>query len=230
MATGLYYLGIPIGASLSMIISNFLWPIPWIGWRGCFLLLGLLGLTMVVILLFVKDPVRGGMEDLPAFATQTPPARPLSELLPDLVRALRCAPALGLTLVGAVLVNISVGTTWLDISWLHAERGFSKGGAAVFLGVCLLIGGSVGNVAGGWLGDRLRRRTRGGRLLALVILQATIFPFSVAYRFLPSHLLPLLAVCCVVGTLQITFMYGPVLATIHELTPVRFAPRWWPCC
>ncbi len=75
VAAGLYYLGIPIGASLSMIISNFLWPIPWIGWRGCFLLLGLLGLTMVVILLFLKDPVRGGMEDLPVFARETPPAR-----------------------------------------------------------------------------------------------------------------------------------------------------------
>ncbi len=30
-----------------------------------------------------------------------------------------------------------------------------------------------------------------------------------------------MAVCCTIGTLQITFMYGPVLATIHDLTPVR---------
>ena len=30
-----------------------------------------------------------------------------------------------------------------------------------------------------------------------------------------------MAVCCVVGSMQITFMYGPVLATVQELTPVR---------
>ena len=35
LASGLYYLGVPIGAGLSLIIANLLWPIPWIGWRGC---------------------------------------------------------------------------------------------------------------------------------------------------------------------------------------------------
>ena len=47
---------------------------------------------------------------------------------------------------------------------LLVERGagFLEGGAALFLGVCLLIGGSAGNVVGGWLGDRLSRQTKGG--------------------------------------------------------------------
>ena len=59
LASGLYYLGIPLGASFSLIVANLLWPIPWIGWRGCFIALGLVGLSMVVVLLFVKDPPRG---------------------------------------------------------------------------------------------------------------------------------------------------------------------------
>ena len=54
-----------------------------------------------------------------------------------------------------------------------------------------------------------------------MIIQSTIIPFSIVYRFLPPHWLSLMAVCCTIGTLQITFMYGPVLATIHDLTPVR---------
>jgi MFS family permease len=124
-------------------------------------------------------------------------------------------------MLGGILVNISVGTTWLDSFWLHAERGFSKQGAPIFLGVALLFGGSLGNVLGGWLGDRLHRSWSGGRLLALVILQLVIIPFSVAYRFLPGDFRTLLAVCCVVASMQITFMYGPVLATIQELTPLR---------
>jgi MFS family permease len=62
MASGIYYLGIPLGLSLSLIIANLLWPIPWIGWRGCFIGLGGIGLAMVVVLMFVKDPQRGATE------------------------------------------------------------------------------------------------------------------------------------------------------------------------
>src|SRR5262249_37631368 len=30
---------------------------------------------------------------------------------------------------------------------------------------------------------------------------------------------PVLAVCCVIASMMITYMYGPVLATVQELTP-----------
>ena len=131
------------------------------------------------------------------------------------------SPALGLTMIGAVLINISVGATWLDASWLNAERGFRQARAPIFLGLCLLVGGSAGNLLGGWLGDRLQRSRRGGRLLALILIQASLIPFAVAFRFLPGDpaFRPVLAVCCVIASMMITYMYGPVLATVQELTP-----------
>jgi MFS family permease len=217
LASGLYYLGIPIGAGLSLVVANLLWPIPWIGWRGCFLALGFVGLAMVVVLLLVKDPPRGGMDGFPVSVARQPAGAPL----PVVVRAFRAAPALGLTMVGAFLVNISVGTTWLDPSWLYEERGFARASSPIFLGICLIIGGSAGNVLGGWLGDRLGRRWKGGRLLALVLLQLAVVPFLAVFRFLPGDWRGSLALCCCVGSIQITFMYGPVLATIQELAPLR---------
>ena len=221
LASGLYYLGIPLGASFSLIVGNVLWPIPGIGWRGCFLFLGLLGLSMVCVLMFIKDPRRGAMDDAPAFPSERP-AQPRLGIatVAEIFRVLGRSPALGLTMLGAVLINISVGTTWLDSFWLNAERGFSKQGAPIFLGAALLFGGSLGNVLGGWLGDRLNRRFSGGRLLALILIQTAIIPFAVAFRFLPGDFRAALWVCCLVGSIQITFMYGPVLATIQELTPV----------
>jgi len=221
LASGLYYLGIPIGASFSLIVGNLLWPIPWIGWRNCFLFLGLLGLSMVCVLMFIKDPRRGAMDDVPTFASEHAQPRLGIATLVEIFRVLGRSPALGLTMLGAVLINISVGTTWLDSFWLYGERGFTKQGAPIFLGAALLFGGSLGNVLGGWLGDRLHRRWSGGRLLALIVIQMAIIPFTVAYRFIPGDFRAALWVCCLVGSIQITFMYGPVLATIQELTPVR---------
>ncbi|HYV34699.1 MAG TPA: MFS transporter [Gemmataceae bacterium] len=221
LATGLYYLGIPLGASLSLIIANLLWPIPWVGWRGCFFILGLIGLMLVAVLLVIRDPQRGGTEA----PTDTPP-QPATSVAPanrliEMFQALAGSPALVLTMLGGIVINIGVGTTWLEASWLNAERGFTKQGAPIFLGVALLLGGSAGNFIGGWLGDRMQHRWRGGRLLALIVLQCALTPFAVAFRFLPGDLRVPLFVCCVFTSMLVTFMYGPVLATIQELTPLR---------
>ena len=222
LASGIYYLGIPLGASFSLIVGNVLWPIEGIGWRGCFLSLGLIGLSMAFVLIFIKDPRRGAMDEAPAFPSEQPiETRFGVAQLVAIFQTLGRAPALGLTMLGAILINISVGSTWVDSFWLYAERGYSKQGAPIFLGLSLLVGGTAGNILGGWLGDRLNARWCGGRLLALIIVQIAIVPFAVAYRFLPADARVVMAMCCVVGSMQITFMYGPVLATVQELTPSR---------
>src|SRR5262245_44427290 len=81
LASGLYYLGIPIGAGLSLIVASLIGPIPALGWpgtswRNCFIVLGLIGVVLVAALLFIKDPLRGGSEIGTTIAThQTSPAR-----------------------------------------------------------------------------------------------------------------------------------------------------------
>ena len=51
--SGAYYLGIPIGGGLSLVIAGFLGPL-W-GWRNCFLALGLLGLVLALLMLLFKE-------------------------------------------------------------------------------------------------------------------------------------------------------------------------------
>lgn len=222
LAAGLYYLGVPIGAGLSLIIANLLWPIPWIGWRGCFFGLGLIGLVMVAVLMLVKDPRRGATDSAPiASQMAQSPRRSFWASLVETWSAIRRTPALALTMIGAVIINIGVGATWLDSSWLNAERGFTKSGAPIFLGSMLLIGGSLGNVLGGWLGDLLNRRRNGGRVLAIVVPQIVILPFAIVYRFLPGDSLFALGACNCIAAIMVTIMYGPVLATVQELSPIR---------
>jgi MFS family permease len=220
LASGLYYLGIPLGAGLSLIVAGVLEPIPGVGWRGCFKILGAIGLLLVVIVAFVKDPPRGGMEAAGSKAPRPATAGQTLRQVGDVFRTLARSPALVMTMMGAIVINIGVGATWLDPSWLVTERGFDKSRAANFLGVSLLIGGSLGNLLGGWLGDLFHRRFSGGRLLALVVLQLAIAPFGIAVRFLTPDPI-LFPLCYLVGCIYITMMYGPVYATVQELTPLR---------
>jgi MFS family permease len=220
LAAGLYYLGIPIGASLSLIVAGILEPVPGIGWRGCYQVLGVAGLLLVAVVALLKDPPRGGMEAAGSAAPQSALAPSVRQQLSEILRALSRSPALVLTMIGAIAINIGVGTTWLEPSWLVVERRFDKSQATMFLGVNLLLGGSLGNFLGGWLGDLFHRHFSGGRLLALVCLQLAIAPFGIAFRFLAPDSM-LFPVSCLIGSIYVTMMYGPVLATVQELTPLR---------
>jgi MFS family permease len=226
LASGLYYLGIPIGAGLSLVIASLVAPIPslaWPGmsWRSCFLALGLIGVALVGAMLLIKDPVRGGSEyrtaQQPAVAL---PTRSLRQIFGEVLNTLRHSPALVLTMVAGVLINIPVGSTWLDPAWMVEERGFSHSQATLFLGVLFLLGGSLGNFVGGWLGDLFHRRWSGGRLVALIVIQIVISPFGIAFRLLPpdSWMFP---VCCLASAMLVTMIYGPIYASVQELTPLR---------
>jgi len=225
LASGLYYLGIPLGAGLSLIVAGVLEPIAGIGWRGCYLILGMIGLVLVAVVALLKDPPRGGLEAAgnrapqPAAAPQSA-MPPMIEQLGEIFRVLSRSPALVMTMLGAIAINVGVGTTWLDPSWLVKERGFDKSEATLFLGVNLLVGGSLGNILGGWLGDLFHRHFSGGRLLALVGLQLAIAPFGIAFRLLVPESI-LFSLSCLIGYIYVTMMYGPVFATVQELTPLR---------
>jgi MFS family permease len=220
LASGLYYLGIPLGAGLSLIVAGALERIPGVGWRGCYQILGMVGVVLVAIVALVKDPPRGGSDSQFAVGAHGRVAPPTGRQLAELFRTLWRSPSLVMTMLGAVAINIGVSTTWLEPSWLVKERGFDRSSATVFLGVCLLLGGSLGNFLGGWLGDVLHRRWAGGRLMAVVCLQLFIAPFGIAFRFVAPHS-AFFALCCFVSSIYVTMMYGPVYATVQELSPLR---------
>jgi len=53
-----------------------------------------------------------------------------------------------------------------------------------------------------------------------VCLQLLIAPFGIAFRFLAPNS-AWFALCCVISSIYVTMMYGPVYATVQELTPLR---------
>lgn len=53
-ASGFYYMGVPIGVGVSLLIVGYLGPM--IGWRNCFYLLGGIGVFLALVMLLFKDP------------------------------------------------------------------------------------------------------------------------------------------------------------------------------
>ena len=55
-ASGVYYMGVPVGVAASLFIVAYLEP--HLGWRGCFYLLGGIGIVIAIIMLFMKETPR----------------------------------------------------------------------------------------------------------------------------------------------------------------------------
>jgi MFS family permease len=214
LASGVYYLGIPIGVALSLLLSATLGPLLG-GWRECFYLLGGLGIPLAFVTWFLADPRRGGMEETAATASVVT-ARPSFS---DIANCLWRSPALMLTILGGVAMHFAMGAGFFDVIWLRREHGYSQRDAGIFLGAMFFVGGVTGNVLGGWLADRFRRRWQYGRLLFLACGQLLLYPIALNFRWLPADS-PWFAVTCVVGAVLMTYFYGSLFATVQDLAPV----------
>ncbi|MDA8936382.1 MFS transporter [Porticoccaceae bacterium] len=219
-ATGIYYLGVPLGAGASFIVAGILGPM--IGWRNCFLLLGGLGLVLALVLLFIKDPERGAMEEK---GTEVDQQESLiggnwRSIVSDVFQVVKSTPALAWTMVGAVFLHIPLGAGQFAIVWLERERGFGIGEISATYGLVYIIFGTAGTFLGGILSDWYQVRYRGGRVRFLALLMLAVTPLLILFRFVePSSALFYIGMAA--GMFSVSSFYGPAFSTVQDLTPVR---------
>jgi MFS family permease len=215
MAAGIYYLGVPIGVAISLLIAGYLGPA--IGWRNCFYLLGGMGLFVAVLVLFLKETPRhgvalaedGGVEKIP-----------FGDVLRLLMATLKASPALACVIAGGVVFHFILGAAAFDQLWYVQERGFDRAEIAIKAGWLAAIGGLLGNLAGGILGDLWQARFKSGRPMFLFWAGLLLTPFAIAYRLVPGdHILFELGI--LLGFFQLGLFYGPTFATVQELAPSR---------
>ena len=220
-AAGLYYAGTPLGFGISLLVTGLLAPI--IGWRGCFYLLGSLGLVFVLPTLLMRDPRQASRVatslETPETATAAPSTR---EILRLLGRALVRCPALSLTILGGcIALYFQNGMSFLII-WMQQERGFSLEQANFRMGLMVIFGGVGGSVLGGLLGDWWQRRTPGGRLYLVVVVFLLLGPAGMVYLTADPVTQPWLFYPPLALTMTISMMmFGPVFAAVQELAPAR---------
>jgi MFS family permease len=211
-ASGCYYMGVPIGVGVSLLIVGYLGPA--IGWRNCFYLLGAVGLTLAIVMLFLKETPRRHV----VAADIDAPKMSFREIVAVLMTALRTSPALTLTIGGGVAFHFVLGAATFDQLWYVQERGFERAQIAMWTGWVGLAGGILGNLFGGVGSDRFLARTGMGRPMFLFWVIVVLAPINLAYRLVDGDTI-WFWLGVFFGFFQLGCFYGPTSSTVQELVP-----------
>ena len=226
-ASGVYYMGVPIGVAASLFVVAYLEPL--LGWRGCFYALGGLGLALAAIMFFMKETPRkhetealakkeAEKEDQSGEALTEIERPSVKEMLATLVQAFKSSPALLMTVLGGVAFHFVLGAATFEQLWFVQERGFDRSEIAELSGWLAFAGGIAGNLFGGIGGDWFLRKTGMGRPMFLFWIMLVLTPISLYYRVIdPTSLFFLFGIF--IGYFQLGCFYGPTFATVQELVP-----------
>lgn len=148
-----------------------------LGWRWAFLLVGMPGSLLALLVFRLREPVRGEAEGVTADTAREPIAAQMSPrefftvALRELVSELRMIFGIRtmryiLVGVGTLLFTVSGVGYWLTV---YHERysGMSPAQAAGITAGVLTLGGVVGTLWGGSIADRVYGRVRGGRIVVV---------------------------------------------------------------
>ena len=210
-ASGCYYMGVPIGAGMSLLVVGYLGPT--IGWRNCFFMLGALGIVLAVVMWFVKETPR---RHVTSEVVDVPPN--LRTIATTAYRVLKASPALRYTIAGGVVFHFILGAAVFDQLWYVHERGFDRAEIARLTGWIGMVAGVLGNLFGGLGSDALQRRTGLGRAMFLCAVLVVFAPINIVYRIVDPHSM-WFWIGVFFGMFQLGCFYGPTFSTVQELVP-----------
>jgi MFS family permease len=152
-ALSIYSLGIPLGSAAGVLAGGYI--AARVDWRLAFFAVGTAGVLLAPLFkLLVRDRPGGGAGRPAAPAAVPPPFRETAAILA------RKSSFWLLSFAAASGSMVGYGIAFWLPSLLQRSFGLDLIGASQFYGTLLLLGGVVGVLAGGWLGDRLGGRDR----------------------------------------------------------------------
>ncbi len=206
-ALSIYSFGIPIGSALGIVFGGVIATM--VDWRIAFFIVGLAGVVLApVFRLTVKEPVRGQF-DRQRKNTKAPGIKNILQILAK-------KPSFWILSIGAACSSMmGYGMFFWLPSFLVRSYELSLLDASLFYGAILLVGGTAGIWAGGWMGDRFghKKRSQYVRIPAYAFL-ATV-PFYLLGILSPNLTLSFF-VLLVPTALGLVWL-GPVISTIQHL-------------
>ncbi|MFM0658413.1 MFS transporter [Paraburkholderia sediminicola] len=209
-AMGLFFMGIPLGIGCSFLLAGSFGATH--GWRTTFYVLGIAGIVIALPLALLK-------EDHNRLAPQERGAAFLPQVL-AVLRTVGGNRALGLTIIGFVLVHLVFASFSFTQLWLVNERGMNAAGIATRIGALQLVFGTLGAAVGGVMGDRAARKLRGGHASFMAVLVVICGPLMLAYRFVPAGS-PLFYIGMCAGFFLPLAVYGPAITAVANMTPQK---------
>ena len=207
-AAGFYYLGVPVGVGISLLIAGYLEPL--IGWRGCFYLLGVIGLLLGFLMLFVKDSPRKNISNKPESKT-------FFEIISLLYKALSTSKSLVLTIIAGTLYHIVLGAAQFEVIWAVADKGFNPNTFGQINGWIFVVFGVLGSLFGGIASDWTLKTYNLPRTWFLLILTLLLLPLAFTRYLETDNILFWVGICS--SAFSLGCFYGPIFAVIQELVP-----------
>ncbi|HYG79452.1 MAG TPA: MFS transporter [Pyrinomonadaceae bacterium] len=195
--------GFALGAGVAFLVGGPLAKA--YGWREAFYLLGFPGLVFAVLVLLLKERPRGQTEsDAPRYGR-------------DDWRALFTSRPLVYLCLGYALFALAANsiTIWVTTFFVRLH-GFDLLFMGLWGGSISIVAGVPGTILGGYLADRLRRKSRDGRMLFGACAALLAVPFWLALLF-SDRLWMLLAANVVLLALSLIWI-APATAEVHEIT------------
>jgi MFS family permease len=198
-------IGLAGGLALGGWLSTFY------GWRTVFLILGLPGVFLGLLVWLLSAEPRRGKSDLVAAPKQSSIREVLGTMWSNT----------SLRWVGLLLTMVPITGFALIIwgaSFFQRVHGMTKAETGFWLGGAMAAGLVIGNFLAGWVGDKYGKANPGfnGWFAGLGLLVA--FPFALAFSFTPN---PYVALgCFVVVKFMMTLHLGPIISLCFAQVPL----------
>ena len=167
---GIFYLAIPVGTATGYLLGGKLGP--GFGWRFPFYVAAIPGFLLALAMLFVPEPERGRFDSLQETRER------------GTILGLARNPAFWTATLGMAMMTFALGglQVWMP-TFLSRVRGYSLQSANETFGAIIVFDGIVASLAGGWLGDRLLRRSRSAYYSVSAVSMALGVPVMIVTLF-----------------------------------------------
>ncbi|XP_064420414.1 D-galactonate transporter [Latimeria chalumnae] len=217
-AMGFYNWGIYTGYSLSFVVGNFITKANIMGmsWRWTFFICGIPGFLVSVVVVFtVREPKRTkGREEVdPSAPVLYKPS--LKQKLSRILRPFLSPSLLVLCLAGSI--RNAGGYVWGYNAQIYFNQYYPEVDVGEWLSWIPLIGGSFGVLFGGFISDRVVKKSGlQARVWVLVLSQMVAAPFLAGALWLsPPYCFLILIPAYIIGEMWV----GVTLAILVELVP-----------
>lgn len=158
-AFGIFFAAIPLGQAFGYILAGVLSPNEVLGWRYTLFVVGIPGIFMAIAAHFLHEPERGKFDRDESHHSLTSANASLIDTYKLLVKNYYYIVAT----LGYSAVTFALGAlSYWGLEMLVSSKGMDKTEASVKLGIYVTLGGLIGSLMGGWLGDRLMKKIKGG--------------------------------------------------------------------
>lgn len=226
-AVGFYNMGVSVGAGLAMIVGGQVITfvakappvvLPVVGelaaWQTVFLLVGLPGLLIAMLMRTVKEPARHGKMQIANDAGKQSDRISIRDTVKFLGEHRRTYIGLAATVSGSTILGYGF-LSWLPTMYIRTWE-WSIAKVTVTQGIVLLIAGPIGvNLAGWWADRSFRRGNKSAHARVLVISAPVMLVASALLPLMPTgELAILLFAPHILGAAGITAAGGAALMLI----------------